>query len=1339
MTRIDLEAKQPPEIRRPARQPAKPGLSVDDKFLKGATPSEILKACQDDFDAVLKKGALKDRLEATRRLRELSGGKAHVLKRLEKSPITEQNASALGHIAALAGERDVFNKCASKTSIDSKLALELACEGGHPDIINKVSEKTGKTVLDHGFFEDPPWKKLPKSGYSVLLTQFENKPVEEQVKALRALLELPGGKDFLKEHLAEPTRPSEQVALAAALAGDFELFQASFNSFGDNLASAEFDGENLLHLACQGGNADIIKMVAEIKKQADPNKNPFTAGPWFQNRPIDYLDLRRLSPEERQALVEFYNDSIREKDGGKTLAAEMKPASWTSPVRYIMQGVRMIYSKYKRKVTRGESAPAEEELISLGGSPSKQELYNDFDKLDPTEDARILEPLRESIQKRLDDPYFSKYLKANTFHFLSRLIDEGEFDLAKHMIKEGLFNEVSPRLLTALTISPLGTEQQLELCEALFKKSEVLEERVLLTRHLMSIPGGDKIAQGLLHETFPEPEPESTPLSVDQRNQGLALSALLGDLDKFTELFNRDINPSAKNLSEEEQTGIKNLDFEYVKKLQTANKETLMHFACEGNNANIIKLFADKLGKDPRYFLAETQPPGWFWGTLAGWLFEDKNRPIDLMTLETANELDKLYGHKPNKPGSFSMAVVKAMYIRKPMQITYEISSRLSAIFGGRVGTDTFMSLAGNLDTYGQGSAVIKGGTHFADLGGRQTTAEKPLLSKFKTAARMEQGIITQLYRSYIAEGGNNLDETLSQFGTIPFSEETFLQLVERTRVELRGNQRVKIKPTSENPAQTEFEQLLANCEPALALNKLKQDKTIQISESLIHRLSRVPYIDPDTRENLVYQLIRQSKDDIQKPDDSNTQIEALLEAQITPYNSEANEAIKRAIMRHLENQDTPPSVGKLRSYMIAAARMKDMDLLEKITQQARDPASLWLDTFVRRKMHSPTGLPQLDYGNTLMHIASVTGDVPFIQYVAQNMVAAYMAHSIQNKPGESPKHRVPAVTIAQKVSAAFSGETGRLQRDLPINPFDMRNSAGQTAAELLAPATARVLDEIHHVTPLSEGSLSRISISYLDTQAQILGVELSLLLPGKVGVTIAVSHRLAQALATGGLIGGLVHGGPLGFLIANCLAQYITGASIIAGGGIIGNLTGEGGLRTIENMQDAFQGYQKEASSIQPEMLNQAKDALRSLFRNCGSEDEINQIFDSTPIREPQDLVQLLRNMEEIRGFQDKFVEMISRTSLVRTGRISKAFATAIERTETEEPDMSNQEYLDMLAFSHPKNRQNRLKAVATAHNTKLKLFQEIDTYLSTGLKLSHQQVWSLATHFNERHPTSA
>lgn len=1275
-----------------------------DYLHENAVPTQLVEAYKAIFDCCITSNDPKTLVEVARKLSKLPGSKEHIRANLSK--ITDATSKAA--LAALSGSDFNLDSVNTKVNYGTRTAertlLHLACEGGDSKIIDQVSTAMRMSILDEPLFSRAAMEDLSPEGYPALIDALSKVDHDKQVETLRKFLSLPDRKQALsnlldkeysnkqKNNTSIPVLSQEQRAIygmIAALLGD----NVNFNLIcPQNLEPPE----HLLSLACEGGDPAIIWQIASNAKD---NENPFLKRhpAWVGKRVIDMidpsiLDVKFTLPDGNESdLRALYNQHFAKK--GKTIEQELHQLNIPSPLKAVTKAAKVAKNSLERRARLGSGSAKGERLSA---DPDRREAFYG-EKLALYDSIKVLQgPLNRQLGvlnfKRAlaavpNNRELENYLKANTFHFLGGLIEAGEFELAKSMVAKGLFNEVSPRLLSMLNTSPLSNEQQLELCGLFLNhadKETGFENQVLAIQYMLGIPGGRDKAKAWF-------------AGVSDASRGTTgleayavISALLGDKDKLNAILN-------------------DTHKDRLLKLKTPDGKTLMHYACMGNDPETIKAFADwhsnnaaKEAANP--FLVKDAPLG-----IAGALLGTKSRPIDLMSRETALALDLEYEIDPNQAGSFSNATAYVQYVRTPMKT----SAMLGTVMAGKFLGDIAATAVGfNLSPGDIGQKSLPGGNL---PGSEMVFLNGPMFGGI-AATTGTTFFLRRKWRELKAEN-RGLDCRLSQW-----------------------------KPKSTEPTKPTVHRYVAELQNA-------QDP--QITETVIRRLARVPDITPMDRSDLLTSLITQSKDEFNKPEDGNKMVESLLESQIEqgPY---VYEPVKTAIRHHLKDAKNPPSMGKLRSYMLAATRMGDMVLLNQIAAKSNEPDSLWLDTFVRRKPNSPFGLPKLDRGNTLMHVAAAAGNVEFIGEVADKLTLAYEQRARVTPAGEPVTYRQATGTKVQRLASAFGPEGGRLRGLLTHNPFDIKNAAGQSAAEMLSLPVARALDAKYELDSSQPGSFTAIARERVQVEEELLGAGLGMVMPAKLGLNFFMAKHVANGIVLAMHVGAAVHAGPVGVLLAGAVGDLIAGTGVMIVGSAIGFLSGQAAMSAVTDLERKLRGYGLEASQFDIRALQTAKADLRKLCGGLVDKDILNEAF-NIEVKNRGDLSRILAQLSypqtlsresseqgltgsdssgrttpesssavDKNNFAQKFADRMSRIALVQSGRISQRFSDALEKGKF--VDSVSQ---DVKKFAAD-NSLDRKKALNGKLENKA-LCLEIDRYLDAGMNLSDNEQKRLALAFSQ------
>ncbi len=917
-----------------------------------------------------------------------------------------------------------------------------------------------------------------------------------RIAIVRSMLTVPGARGFMRAKLQNPEGfqllPSHNK-IFAALIGDLDGFKPKGLS---EVTVGNLEGETLLGLACEGGNPEIIKSI-----YGKEPKKLFEKQSWFGQPPVERLtpevikELAKDNSEFAELLSDYQKPGFLKRVGSGILSV------LGAPIRGGRRLIANMAQAWERRKRMGSVSVEGEQRMAMpipgfdGNYEDKKTIYDAF--------SGVQKNMLQHVATISRAPYLEAYVRANTFHFLGGLIQSGHFEAAKKMIEMGYYNEASPRLFMMMNLSSMTIGQQFELLNLMLDKAKDVDQQVLITRHMLTMPGGKDIV----------------------RSDRPAVQALIGKKD-----------------------------IEAPQNFVMKNGQTWTHLVCEGGNLTAI---ARACGSD-RSTLLRADKNG--------------NRPIDFMTLETANKLDEYHKQDPNKKGSFSMAVMHSIYVRTPMRWQDIAKGAVAGKFGGAVAVSGMLPLIDQVATMGGASAMA----HMGAAIGSAAMINVPIYGGLLTGAKLTTWFGRRwLKTSKAADLG--LDDTLA------YDQSVTPELDAKYKPAMMSGERSKWLFDLCTTAQLESE---------------NEEDGIKAVESLLESQLELGGVG--------------AKD----------AIASAVRRHLSVEPPEGLQVRDRIVRQGEVKRIWPPTPAHLRSYFLTAVRMADFTLMQDIADKFPEPKdALWLDTFVRQDRPH-------DRGNTVMHVACQRGDVSFMKQVAEKMQEQMQAR-MKRAGAKGFTHTLPEttkVTAFSRAATFVEGSGGRWKSQLPgdFNPFSMSNSYGQTPAELLPVAVARKLDEEFELDANKPGSFMQVARDRIQAQEMILGAQISCALPAKIVVNIKLAHTVAAVVLAGKGVGA-AHGGPVGAVLGGAIADFALGTGIALGSIALGAITGEGYAKLLKSMQDSLRGYANEMTQLTDAGLQTAKEALS---KHCSTlSKQAEGVFQRT-ISGPEELVDLLTEL---------------------------------------------------------------------------------------------------------------
>ncbi|XP_048238695.1 ankyrin repeat domain-containing protein 17-like [Haliotis rufescens] len=244
----------------------------------------VLRGHEDAFNLLVSKGAdltLFDDKGSTFVDLAIRGGHTEIVEYVLKHNSVDINRKHCGltpvMLAAVNGKLDVFNLLVQKGAdlsimhADHETILHMACKGGNIEIVKYALEQNINAMSSNGMDGNAAAVIAAKTGrrdiFDLLVKKGANLIMKEKNNNI-LLMACEGGnadivKYVLKQNIVDIDSENEEAwtpAMVAAKGGHKEVFDLLTSEGADMTYESEKD-ENILHLACYGGNVDIVKYV----------------------------------------------------------------------------------------------------------------------------------------------------------------------------------------------------------------------------------------------------------------------------------------------------------------------------------------------------------------------------------------------------------------------------------------------------------------------------------------------------------------------------------------------------------------------------------------------------------------------------------------------------------------------------------------------------------------------------------------------------------------------------------------------------------------------------------------------------------------------------------------------------------------------------------------------------------------------------------------------------------------------------------------------------------------------------------------------------------------------
>ncbi|XP_071095477.1 putative ankyrin repeat protein RF_0381 [Haliotis cracherodii] len=280
----------------------------------------VFKGHGDVFNLLVKKGAdltLFDDKGSTFVDLAIRGGNTEIVEYVLQQNSVDINRKHCGltpvMLAAVNGKLDVFNFLVQKGAdlsikhADYETILHMACKGGNTEIVKYALEQNIDAMSSNGMDGNAAAVIAAKRGrrdiFDLLVKKGANLTMKEENNNI-LLMACEGGnvdivKYVLKQNIVDINSKNDEEltpAMVAARWGHKEVFDLLISE-GADLTYVSEDDENILHLACYGGNVDIVKYVLkqnmlDLNSKDDDDWTPAMMAISGGHRDILYLLVR---------------------------------------------------------------------------------------------------------------------------------------------------------------------------------------------------------------------------------------------------------------------------------------------------------------------------------------------------------------------------------------------------------------------------------------------------------------------------------------------------------------------------------------------------------------------------------------------------------------------------------------------------------------------------------------------------------------------------------------------------------------------------------------------------------------------------------------------------------------------------------------------------------------------------------------------------------------------------------------------------------------------------------------------------------------------------------------
>ncbi|XP_048238696.1 ankyrin repeat domain-containing protein 50-like [Haliotis rufescens] len=280
----------------------------------------VFKGHGDVFNLLVKKGAdltLFDDKGSTFVDLAIRGGNTEIVEYVLKQNNVDINRKHCGltpvMLAALNGKLAVFNFLVQKGAdlsikhADYETILPMACKGGNIEIVKYALEQNIDAMSSNGMDDNAAAVIAARRGhrdiFDLLVKKGANLTMKEENNNI-LLMACEGGnvdivKYVLKQNIVDINSKNDEEltpAMVAASLGHKEMFDLLISE-GADMTHVSEDDDKILHLACYGGNVDIVKYVLkqkilDINRKDDDGWTPAMMAIYGGHRDILYLLVR---------------------------------------------------------------------------------------------------------------------------------------------------------------------------------------------------------------------------------------------------------------------------------------------------------------------------------------------------------------------------------------------------------------------------------------------------------------------------------------------------------------------------------------------------------------------------------------------------------------------------------------------------------------------------------------------------------------------------------------------------------------------------------------------------------------------------------------------------------------------------------------------------------------------------------------------------------------------------------------------------------------------------------------------------------------------------------------
>ncbi len=595
-----------------------------------------------------------------------------------------------------------------------------------------------------------------------------------------------------------------------------------------------------------------------------------------------------------------------------------------------------------------------------------------------------------------------------------------------------------------------------------------------------------------------------------------ALAVRMGDSALLTQAFGFELEKL--NLDDNKHLPKLPLDLLQGKNLQT---KTLLHYAAKGNNAKLIQLVA---------LCTENQL-----GIKNAFMVKDQagDIPAHSIELKMAHQLDALYNLDGNKMGSFSSM---AFYLKKTqlnvssiLRITSEIVGKA---FGAAASTASII-FPPNFDVVTRAIAVNAPAYGGMGAGIGASLAIQKLATSI---SKLCYGIQLNLSQY----------EAKRQKQTSPFivKAETKRELFQKKVIDVihSNNRKAVIKTLNQAVKRRDAEAMLS------LMYSLPD--SWKPSATFIKAVNEMRYFPHDYRDHIMDMLFERC--------DVPDLIEKMMDAQIQYGGIEWVKNKVKELNSPIYNSSENIVYVHKKPLIMMAAKLGMKNVLETI--DFPDDVLEW----------------QNRNGETLLHLAAQSNDVPTIALVAQKMQQRLIEVKPDNQAMQYQVARSKQTALTLKEGLSTTGLAAQITGKKLLNGidvFNLQNGHGKAVQDIISRDLMNRLDDYLLMPANEAGSMSDIGKLRAGEVAAEWVKDIGLVLPAKTALNFALANSLKLAVTSTFVTTSATHGIISGFFAAWSV-EFATKLSLmIVGFGIELLMNWQAGA-LLYDIENAHRGY---------------------------------------------------------------------------------------------------------------------------------------------------------------------